>query len=375
MAEDRVLPICLPYGEYLDAEKESATIAGWGHTENGPISTVLMHASVELRTNRYCANSTSSFNNTSTTSPSSGTIDCEKPTEIDIDTRIKKPLKTLVKELLDLEKCGKYSADRILHGQEAQLSQFPWMALLINSTDNVCCGGTLISERFVLTAAHYVKDVKIVRLGEHDILSQKDCDDDYEENCALPVQDFIVTKNDIIQHQYYSPSLKTNDIALIRLPSLADLTDDHVLPVCLPYGQFQDSRDIQEGANMTIAGWGHTEKGTLSNKLVFAPVVLSSLRQCSNEFNKIKTKINLDDRHICASGKHGQNHCVGDSGGPLQFPKVVEIINGSQISNQTVFVQHGIITFGDVTCETGSLPGVYTKVSYYIDWILYNMFK
>lgn len=76
---------------------------------------------------------------------------------------------------------------------------------------------------------------KIVRLGEHDILSETDCEDVDGESCALPVQDFVVTKKDIIQHEYYSPSLKTNDIALIRLPSPADMTEDRKCMISTKY--------------------------------------------------------------------------------------------------------------------------------------------
>ena len=62
---------------------------------------------------------------------------------------------------LDLEECGAYSADRMAYGQEARLFQFPWMALLMLNSVKFVCGGTLINRRYVLTAAHCLKNTHV----------------------------------------------------------------------------------------------------------------------------------------------------------------------------------------------------------------------
>ena len=57
--------------------------------------------------------------------------------------------------------------------------------------------------------------------------------------------------------------------------------------------------------------------------------------------------------------------CIGDSGGPLQIPGLID--------GTIKFVQHGIVSFGLKTCGVEGYPGVYVRLVYYLDWILDNM--
>uniref|UniRef100_A0A182PAL6 Peptidase S1 domain-containing protein n=1 Tax=Anopheles epiroticus TaxID=199890 RepID=A0A182PAL6_9DIPT len=126
-------------------------------------------------------------------------------------------------ELLDLENCGAYTDDKISFGQDAKLFQYPWMALLRSKAGSFFCGGTLINERYVLTAAHCLisNDVAFVRLGEYDLNSTIDCDK--HGDCALAPQDIPVER--IISHADYSGRYKVHDIGLIRLARRASLND------------------------------------------------------------------------------------------------------------------------------------------------------
>lgn len=67
-------------------------------------------------------------------------------------------------------------------------------------------------------------------------------------------------------------------------------------------------------------------------------------------------------RQLCAGGRNWKDSCGGDSGGPLH---VAGILN-----DDTRYVQQGIVSFGPKICGVHGKPGVYTKVAYYMDWIL-----
>ncbi|KAL9705719.1 hypothetical protein quinque_009237 [Culex quinquefasciatus] len=253
-----------------------------------------------------------------------------------------------------LNNCGKYYPyhSRVANGQNTRYNEFPWMALLIDSSGNIICGGSLISARFVLTAAHcvYFRKVTMVRLGEYDTSTEQDCDDNSGE-CAGPVQELEVES--VVHHALYSTSQRTNDIALVRLANPANTDESaNVLPICLPF-EGTDLRKFPDNAEMILSGWGHTEKNVASYELQKVSVSVQPADACS-ELSK------LDDRDICG----GEAHCIGDSGGPLQYL--------TDFRSREIMVQHGIVTFGGKTCGEG-LPGSYLKVAYYMDWILEHM--
>jgi len=238
-------------------------------------------------------------------------------------------------------------------GEDADPKEFPHMAVLGYGTeDNIqwACGGTLISDQYVLTASHCLfnrelGDVKFVRLGD---LNLKRTDDD-----AAP-QDFTIIER--IRHPEYKPPSVYNDIALIKLNSSAIFTD-HVKPACL-----NTDPNIIENDFYVATGWGNTEfGGDTADHLQKVDITGYSLEVCRQKYPATPRRLSegiLGDMHICAGGDQ-KDTCQGDSGGPLQ-KRNFQFRKGYNI--------YGVTSFGKA-CGIGDSIGVYINVVKYLGWI------
>ncbi|XP_055381462.1 CLIP domain-containing serine protease B9-like isoform X2 [Condylostylus longicornis] len=159
--------------------------------------------------------------------------------------------------------CGlmKYQ-DKISGGETTGLREFPFMALLEfnRKTPHFGCGGTLINEKYILTAAHCARsDLFSVRLGEYNIRTDVDCVDDEDEDsgfdCNDPVQDIPIES--ITKHEGYDKFKAVNDIALLRLSKPANTSTNNVIPICLPRNSELRSKVFKKAQ---LTGWGTTEK-------------------------------------------------------------------------------------------------------------------
>ncbi|KXJ68965.1 hypothetical protein RP20_CCG000765 [Aedes albopictus] len=257
--------------------------------------------------------------------------------------------------------CGAQGDDRISKGEIALPFDYPWMALLNDAALGFVCGGTLISNRYVLTAAHCVKrrNITFVRLGENDIEQIEDCITlDDEIICTPDPQDISI--EDRFIHPEYSERNKANDIALLRMASPA-IIGDSVKTICLPDGN-PEQRKLKPWS-FIVSGWGMTEFGSPSNVLRFAKLPAVSLEACSIRVRNLHSSVRLGDGHICAGGVNATDNCRGDSGGPLHY-----------ISNDTSrFVQQGIVAFGIRKCGEESEPGVYTNVGQFLSWLIQHV--
>ncbi|KAH8383473.1 hypothetical protein KR009_008881, partial [Drosophila setifemur] len=218
------------------------------------------------------------------------------------------------------------------------------------------CGGVLISDRYILTAAHCVQQaaannlqITAVRLGEWDTSTNPDCqyhEDAKQAECAPVYQDIPV--EELLPHPLYD---RTNlsqayDIALIRLRSPATL-NEFVEPICLPNKQFR--ADELEGLVTELAGW----QATSSSRMRKSSVTITSIEECQRKYAGQKLRIQASQ--LC--GLANTKECHGNSGGPLMLFKNDGYLLG------------GLVSFGPVPCPNPNWPDVYTRVASYIDWI------
>uniref|UniRef100_A0AAG5CUB7 CLIP domain-containing serine protease n=1 Tax=Anopheles atroparvus TaxID=41427 RepID=A0AAG5CUB7_ANOAO len=267
------------------------------------------------------------------------------------------------------DECGLHLSDRIIGGERAKLDEYPWMALLQHRRKTGAlkfhCGGALISTRYVLTAAHCIRNIPstwiltIVRLGETDLQTNPDCTTLLDETtCADPVQDIAFEK--IIVHPEYRAigTEVRNDIAQIRLAQDAQL-NDYVHPICLPLDNAARTQSY-DGQRLVVAGWGQTEEDPLSQYKLFVGVDGVPEQICRQKY----PQANIDQTQLCAGGEAGKDACRGDSGGPLMYP--------GRRGYQEVMILAGLVSFGK-KCGIQGVPGVYTRVGQYMDWIVGNL--
>lgn len=255
------------------------------------------------------------------------------------------------------------------------INEHPWMALLeyenpekYSSSRIFACGGVLINRRYVLTAAHCIRDSPYklisVRLGEWNLDTDEDCIDEF---CSDPVLDVAIDR--IVPHEKYGKSKYfANDIALIRLAKNVCLTD-YIRPICLPpYANRTCTNCPVDGTKLQVVGWGVTEKKLQSNIKLKADVVKVNHTDCLYQY--FKEKIGIFEGQMCAIGEKGADTCKGDSGGPLILKKSFfdEERNYSREYNVLV----GLTSFG-AKCGDRHFPGVYTNIYYYLEWIANTM--
>ncbi|XP_015905537.1 trypsin-1-like [Parasteatoda tepidariorum] len=259
--------------------------------------------------------------------------------------------------------CGKPLGrkPKIVGGENAEKGEFPFLVSLRGPEEprasNVLhkCGAVLLSERWLLTAAHCVFEYRRkkylprlrVRLGEYDVSSSTTTDR----------QDLGV--EELIAHpQYQEPYRQSNDIALLRLNKPAILSEN-VWPACLPDAGMQIL-----GLNATVAGWGQASfSGPAGEKTILQKIVVPVMSNgaCLQMYFEAGHTYPLEDNQMCAGYREGgKDSCQGDSGGPL-FVKHNNLI--------TVI---GLVSAG-IYCGSPLLPGIYTRVISHLDWIRQNI--
>ncbi|XP_038062005.1 mannan-binding lectin serine protease 1-like [Patiria miniata] len=259
---------------------------------------------------------------------------------------------------------------RIVGGREARKNSWPWAARISIRApnfgiDGIQCGGSLISETWVLTAAHCVTarrtaifgrvvpaDSVSVTLGIHEISDTKG---------------EVREVSEIVRAPSYDAASFDADVALLRLAQPVALTN-RISPICVPdadtfrvgsdYSLYEDEEFLEEAVAI---GWGETEPGSTSDflKEVYLPVIDQST--CVESFEgRAQEGYVITDNMVCAGASEGgRDTCFGDSGGPLMLKdRVLERYHA-----------FGLISWGEDRCAQEGDYGVYAKVGNFGTWI------
>ncbi|XP_046382731.1 transmembrane protease serine 9-like [Ischnura elegans] len=265
--------------------------------------------------------------------------------------------------------CYTYSTacgSSLVGGSKVEPKEFPHMAALgFGPRDKISwlCGGSLISENFVLTAAHCLSGHKYGQVNWVLLASEvtRSFGEDVPDGSRRGQTHPVIRR---IRHPLYKLPAKYNDIALLEIgPALeADalpLDSKELHPACLPL-------DFLESDPIYVAtGWGRVGHGEdPSPDLLKVELDLLDNSICNQTFDvEIRTtnqlRKGIDGTMICAGTvEGGKDTCKGDSGGPLQAP----------FKEACMYEIWGITSFGKI-CGVGTSSAVYTRVSEFIPWI------
>nr|XP_048297952.1 granzyme C-like [Myodes glareolus] len=224
-------------------------------------------------------------------------------------------------------------AEEIIGGHEVKPHSHPYMAFieyLDGKGKKNCCGGFLVRDNFVLTAAHCRGSSMKVTLGAHNIKIQE------KTQQIIPVAKAI-------PHPGFNNETITNDIMLLKLERKA-LRTNAVRPLSLPSSEVH----VKAGDVCSVAGWGKmAPDGKFPNGLQEVKLTVQKDQECESRFQGYYNKT----IEICVGDpKINRASFKGDSGGPLLCKKAAV----------------GIVSYGS---KNGSAPRVFTKVSSFLPWI------
>ncbi|XP_037656056.1 coagulation factor X isoform X2 [Choloepus didactylus] len=232
------------------------------------------------------------------------------------------------------------SVIRIVGGRDCKDGECPWQALLINEENEGFCGGTILSEYYVLTAAHCLHQAKKFKVRVGDRNTEKE-----EGNEMAHEVDIIIKHNKFVRETY------DFDIAVIKLKTPI-IYRMNVAPACLPEKDWAESTLMTQKTGI-VSGFGRThEKGRPSTTLKMLEVPYVDRNTC-----KLSSSFTITQNMFCAGyDSNPEDACQGDSGGPhvTRF-------------KDTYFVT-GIVSWGEGCARKGKY-GIYTKVTSFLKWI------
>ncbi|XP_063367138.1 CLIP domain-containing serine protease B4-like [Cydia amplana] len=253
-------------------------------------------------------------------------------------------------------------ADRVAGGVPVLgLYEYPWMVFISYKTPEgiqFLCAGSLINERYVLTAAHCLSglDVFSVRIRVYEDL---DCQG-ASFGCEASIQDILI--EEAIPHPGFGrkPVIR-NNIGLLRLENPVNLLFNDDGTICLPVTRSMRHRNIV-GQPATVAHREHSEKSYESATLLYINVSVHTAQYCREQYSRVTKHGEGEDmiNKICSSANY-KGPCIGFSGAPLMV--------WDQFGDRKRFIQYGIVSTGENRCGI-LFPKVYTDVTKYMVWIL-----
>ncbi|XP_043443180.1 putative serine protease 42 isoform X2 [Prionailurus bengalensis] len=240
--------------------------------------------------------------------------------------------------------CGQVNA-KILGGQEAEDGKWPWQVSVRIRGKHVC-GGSLITQQWVLTAGHCIlsRFHYNVKMGDRSV---------YKEITSV-----VVPVRDIIVHPQLSVvGTIQKDLALLQLLYPVNFTMT-IQPICIPQKTFR----VEAGTTCWVTGWGRKEEygGDLITSVLHEVDQDIIHHEKCNEMIQKAMKTTRDvvlEGMLCGYKGAGKDSCQGDSGGPLVC------------KFKDTWVQVGLVSWG-LGCGRGNVPGVYTDIAAYSKWIV-----
>ncbi|XP_055991587.1 kallikrein-4 [Sorex fumeus] len=231
--------------------------------------------------------------------------------------------------LLGVTGCGGSGAGYIINGEVCGPHSQPWQAALFLE-DEFLCGGVLVHPQWVLSAAHCFQNSYTIGLGLHNLKASQE-----------PGSRMLKSKVSIRHPKFNKPFL-ANDLMLIQLQEPVAPSDTiQVISVA--------SRCPTAGDSCLVSGWGRLSNGRQPHVLQCANISVMSEDGCSTLYSWV-----YHPSMVCAGGgEPPKDSCNGDSGGPL-------VCSGSL---------QGLVSFGQAQCGLPYMPGVYTNLCKFTDWI------